>query len=102
MPVPMTVYVYVVRVCVCMSVRMSVQVCVCTHMCVCVCAGVQSWAPNPRFGGLNPTWAFQSSVTLSKSLYPHCSSVTSGIIGTWLQLGWQKGQKHLSHQQCHI
>ena len=35
-------------------------------------------------------------VTLSKSLYPHCSSVPSCKIGTWLRLGWQKKGKNIS------
>ena len=28
-------------------------------------------------------------VTMSKSLFPHCSSIPSCKIGDWLQLGWR-------------
>ena len=37
---------------------------------------VLPWASNPRVGSLSPTWALLS---LSKSLYPHCSSIPSVI-----------------------
>ena len=53
---------------------------------------LRSWAHNPRVGGSNPGLSL-AVVTLSKSLYPHCSSIPSCKIGTWLWLGWQKKAK---------
>ena len=87
-----------VFVCVC------VRVCVCVCVRVCVCVWGAAWLSGyARVLGSQPTSCeFDSHlglavVTLSKSLYPHCSSVPSCKIGTWLWLGWQKGQKHQSH-----
>ena len=37
-------------------------------------------------------WGPNLSEAHPKSLYPHCSGVPSCKIGTWLRLGWQKGQ----------
>ena len=79
--------------CVCM--------CVCVCVCVCVCGGsslvqlLRSWAHNPRVGGSNPGLGL-AVVTLSKSLYPHCSSVPSCEIGTCPRLRWQKKGKTIS------
>ena len=43
---------------------------------VCVCVGV--YACVARVVSLIPTWVLLNIVTLSKSLYPHCSSVRIG------------------------
>ena len=83
---------------------MSIEIfSICIHVYMCGSSLVQllrSWAHNPRVGGSNPGLGL-AVVTLSKSLYPHCSSVPSCKIGTWPRLGWQKkGQNHQSHWQC--
>ena len=73
------------------------MICVC--VCVCVCCGgslVQwlcFWAPNPRVLGSKPAKALQLWLW-ARHFIPHCSSVPSCKIGTWLWLWWQKGQYH--------
>ena len=102
-------------VCMCMCVYMYMCLYVCVHVCVmcvcvrvrvcvnvymyfvCVCTWMQLGAVVVVLGSQSKGCGFKSGqslavVTLSKSLYPHCSSVPSGEIGTCLRLGWQKGQ----------
>ena len=55
-----------------------------------------TWATILGVGGsnVNPGLGLAIVTQVStESLYPHCSSVPSCKIGTWLQLGWQKRAK---------
>ena len=61
--------------------------------CSCKCLGLPILGS--RVGGSNPSLGL-AVVTLSKSLYPHCSSVPSCKIGTWLWLEWQQKGKNNS------
>ena len=57
------------------------------------------WATNPRVGGLNPGLGL-AVMTLSKSLYPHCSSIPTCSCKNrdLASAGTAKmGQKHQSH-----
>ena len=94
-----------VCVCVCVCVRACVRACVCVCVCVWVerldvMVMVSSSQPSIDTGSFDSHLGF-AVVTLSKSLYPHYSSIPSSKIGTWLWLGWQKGRNYPSHRQSH-